>query len=756
MKRILFLIFLFLFGFTSLIAQPVIKGTVKDKRNGETLAGVNVYFIDYSHGTVTDEKGNYILKGAPKGEFIVKFSYIGYQTIIKNVVVAKQDIILNIEMEQAIIEGEEVVITGSFAGSQHENIIKVNTISPRKLLQSGTPSFIEALTEVPGVAMISKGPGVGTPVIRGLSLSNILFLNNGVPMQNFQFSENHPFMVDDYGIERVEIVKGPASLLYGSGAVAGVINIIKESPAPEGKIIGDFNLKYFSNTFGLSSNLGVKGANKGFSWGLRGGVNSNTDYYDGDINRIPNTRFKRKSTKINLGFIKPIGFFRLFYDYNKDDLGMAVEPALILVKDNSRENEAWYQDLTNHVISSQNKIFLGRYKLNIDLAYQMNNRKLRGSELTPVFTLVDMDLNTFTYHIKMNVPTKENTKMKLGLQGMSQSNKNYDAPQHVIPDARLNDFSVFAIGQHLHWEKLMIEAGLRYDYRFIHVPEQEAGGHSHDAGSGENEEFIKIDKTYQNLSGSVGASFFLSDSLHFTFNLASAFRSPNLAELTQHGLHGTRFEMGNDILESQRSLEADLSLHYHSSHTTLNVAGFYNNINNYIHLAPINDTTEHGELIYMYSQTYAFLYGGEILFHVHPRPLDWLHLKSTWSYVIGKKTSGEYLPFIPAQKIHLEVELQKKKWKSLRNMFINAGMDYVFQQNKPAQFETTTPYYFLVNFGLGTDIMVKNQRLEMGLFVNNLLNETYIDHLSTLKNLNLNDIGRNFTLSLKIPFGIKN
>ena len=105
------------------------------------------------------------------------------------------------------------------------------------------PSFIEALTDVPGVAMISKGPGVGTPVIRGLSLSNILFLNNGVPMQNFQFSENHPFMVDDNGIERVEIIKGPASLLYGSGAVAGVVNIIKESPAPDGKIMGDFNLK---------------------------------------------------------------------------------------------------------------------------------------------------------------------------------------------------------------------------------------------------------------------------------------------------------------------------------------------------------------------------------------------------------------------------------------------------------------------------------------------------------------------------------
>ncbi|OQX80488.1 MAG: hypothetical protein B6D61_01865 [Bacteroidetes bacterium 4484_249] len=747
MNRLVFIVLLLLFGFTSLIAQPVIKGTVKDKQTGETLAGVNVYFIDYSHGTTTAENGNYILKGIPRGKFIVKFSYIGYQTIINKVVVANDDVILNIEMEQAIIEGEEVVVTGSFAGSQHENIIKINTISPRKFLRSGSPSFIEALTEVPGVAMISKGPGVGTPVIRGLSLSNILFLNNGVPMQNFQFSENHPFMVDDYGIERVEIIKGPASLLYGSGAVAGVVSIIKESPAPDGKIMGDYNLKYFSNTAGLSSNLGVKGTNNGFVWGVRAGINSNTDYYDGDDRRIPNSRFNRKSAKINAGLIKAFGSFRLFYDYNKDDLGMTVEPTLLQVNDNGRKNEVWYQDLTNHVISSQNKIFIGRYKLDINLAYQMNNRKLKGSELTPVYTLVDMDLNTFTYHIKMNVPTKENTKIKVGIQGMSQSNKNYDAPQHVIPDARLNDFSVFAIGQHLHWEKLMIEAGLRYDYRYIHVPEQKTEG---------NSETIKINKAYHNLSGSVGASIHLSDSLHITFNLASAFRSPNLAELTQDGLHGTRYELGNKNLKSQKSLEADLSLHYHSAHTTLDVAGFYNNIDNYIHLSPTNDTTEHGEQIYMYLQTPAFLYGGEVLFHIHPHPLDWLHLKSTWSYVIGKKTSGEYLPFIPAQKIRIELELQKKVWKNLKNMFVKAGMDYVFDQNKPSQFETKTPSYVLVNFGLGTDIKLHNQRFEFGLFANNLLNETYIDHLSTLKNLNLNDIGRNITISLKIPFGIKN
>ncbi len=105
------------------------------------------------------------------------------------------------------------------------------------------------MAEIPGVDLISKGPGIGTPVIRGLSMSNILFLNKCVPLQNYQFSANHPYLVDEYGVDRIEVIKGPASLIYGSGAVGGVINLIEEPVSPEGKIMGDAKLKYFRNIF---------------------------------------------------------------------------------------------------------------------------------------------------------------------------------------------------------------------------------------------------------------------------------------------------------------------------------------------------------------------------------------------------------------------------------------------------------------------------------------------------------------------------
>ena len=748
-------------GFNQLIAQSL-QGTVTEKGLNETLVGVNVYLPEYSKGTVTDNEGRYLLKDLHTGILLVQYSMMGYKTEIRHINLKEEGFVQNIELEQAIIEGEEIVVTGGFYSSQHENVIKISTLKPIEFLQSGSPSFIESLTNVPGVDMISKGPGVGTPVIRGLSLSNILFLNNGSPMNNFQFSENHPFMVDDLGIEKVEVVKGPASLLYGSGAVGGVLNLIKKSPAPEGKIMGEYVGKYFSNTSGIVSEFGVRGTTKSITWGLNAGINSNKDYFDGDKNRVPNTRFNRETIKANAGLIKHFGSFRLFYDYSHDKLGMAVLPALSLVTENGRTNKVWYQDLKDNVVSLESKLFLGRFKVNMNLSYQMNNRRLFGAEEEdepehdPL--LVDMNLSTFNYKVQTTIPTNEFTKIIFGLQGMDQTNKNQNAPQRVMPDAHITDFSLFGLGQHYHWDHLLIQAGVRWDYRYIHVPEQVSGGHSHEEEGGveEPDSLIKINQSFNNFSISLGVTLNLSEETHFRLNIASAFRSPNLAELTQNGEHGIRYEQGNADLQSQRNLESDLSFHYHATHVTLDLSAFYNNIFNYIYLAPTSDTTSDGDNIYRYSQTNAYLFGGEAMVHFHPHPWDWLHVRSAWSYVIGKESGGNYLPFIPAQKLRLELEVMKKEWKALRDIFARFTTNFAFQQNHPSEFETSTEGYTLLNLGFGTDIAVKNQYFSVGLFINNLLNKTYIDHLSTLKDLGLNNMGRNVSVSVKIPFGLKN
>lgn len=720
-------------------AQNQINGKITDSKTNEALTGANVFLLEQQKGTITNEKGEYVITDLPKGKFKIQFSFVGYKSIIKTIVSEKTKIELNIELEPTVIQAEEVVISGGTYSTQHENAIKIELIRAKEITNSGTPTFTEAIATIPGVDMIAKGTGVSKPVIRGLSMTNILLLNNGVKMENFQFSENHPFIIDEFGIDRIEIIKGPASLLYGSDAIGGVINLIKEKPALTGKIIGDYNIQYHSNTEGLVSNLGIKGSSNEFFWGIRAGIKSHSDYKDGNGDYIPNTRFNEQSLKANIGMNKAFGTFKLYYDYNRPELGMCVGKSVPLITERGRKNDIWYQDLTNHIISSRNKLFLGNYKIDINVAYQMNNRKLQTDESMPAFELVDMDLNTLSYEIKTYLPSNENSEYIVGFQGMNKTNRNNEAPNHILPDADVNDISFFGLAQHSFFKKIKAQAGLRYDMRTISTEEEV------------NKE--ATDRNFDNISASIGATYNLNENILFRTNFASAYRTPNIAELTQNGMHGAHYEQGDINLKVQKSYEVDLSIHYHSKYVMLDIAGFYNNINDYIFIAPTNDTISTGDKIYRYSQTNAELYGGEAGLNICP--VNWFNFKSTYSYVIGKQKDGNYLPFIPQNKLRFEIKIQNEKLAFLRKPFIKIGTLIVSKQNHPAMFETETDGYFLLNAALGTSIKWSNQKVSFGISVNNLLNKTYYDHLSTLKGLGYYNIGRNICINMRVPFGIK-
>jgi iron complex outermembrane receptor protein len=723
-------------------SQNKISGTVTDKTNNEALSFANVYLPEQNKGTLTDENGKFELSNLPKGEFKIQFSYVGYKTIIKSIISNTSETAVNVEMEPVVLQAEEVVVSGGTYSTQHENAIKIELIKSKEIASVGTPSFTEAIASIPGVDMIAKGTGVSKPVIRGLSMTNILMLNNGVKLENFQFSENHPFIIDEFGTDRVEIIKGPASLLYGSDAVGGVINVLKEKPAPIGKILGDYNMQYHSNTQGVVTNLGVKGSSETFFGGIRGGIKSHTDYKDGNGDFVPNTRFNENSFKANLGINKSYGLFRLYYDYNQPKLGMCVGNAIALTTENGRENKIWYQDLTNHVISSRNTLFLSKYKVDLNANYQMNNRKLQTDYVnTAAFEMVDMDLNTFSYEVKTYLPSTASSEYIIGLQGANKTNRNNEAPNHVLPDADVNDFSVFGLAQHSFFEKIKAQAGIRYDFRSISTV-------------AESDDDLWVDKNFGNISGSLGATYNVNEKFLLRANLASAYRTPNIGELTQDGLHGTNYEIGDPDLDVQRNYEADLSAHFHSKQFMVDVSVFYNDINNYIYLSPSADTTTSGYGIYYYSQTDAEIYGGEISIDI--LPVDWLKINTSYSYLIGKQDDGNYLPYIPQNKLRFEIKLQQQQQLGfLKNNYFKVGGLWAAKQDNPSIYETQTDGYFVLNAGVGTELQWDNQTISLSVQANNLLNETYIDHLSTLKSLGYYNIGRNVSVNLRIPFGIK-
>lgn len=739
------IIFLILVINSQLVAQNIISGKITNQ-DKKPLVGTTIFIPEMNKGTVSKEDGSFEISNLPNGKIKIQFSYMGYANQIITLNLVGEGIRLNVELHQSAIEAEEIVVSGGYSSSQHENAVKIEILKLMDLSIKSTPNFAEILTSVPGVDMISKGSGVSKPVIRGLSMNDILVLNNGVRFENYQYSSHHPLGIDEFGVEDVEIIKGPASLLYGSDAIGGVVNFIKEKPAPIGSIVGDYNLQMFSNSLGMTNNIGIKGSSKNLFGGVRIGQKTNADYTQGGGNFVPNSRFNEKSLKANFGFTDRVGTFKLFYDYNNQKLGLVEDEAVETITKRDRTNKIWYQELNTHLISSQNKLYFGKFKLDINSAYQ--NTELIHFGDVDEFEL-QMKLATITYDAKIHLPTNEKSEFILGFQGFNQTNKNINKRETILlPDAITNNYSVFALLQHDFFKKLKLQTGLRYDIKTIKT---QAIGIESDSAVYR----AAINKMYGSFSGSFGATYHFSDKLLFRSNFAAAYRTPNIAELTSKGPHELRFELGDNSLIPENAYETDLSFHYHAENFTLDIAGFYNIINNYIFISPTSDTTSSGMEIFKYKQANATLYGGEAGIHFHPKNFKFIHFLTTFSSVVGKQENGDFLPFIPAHKWNVELRIEKENLLFFKNSFVALNTNTAFNQNNAAPDETTTNGYTILDFSIGGKIKAKNQSVSLVIGVNNLLDTKYIDHLSTLKEVNLFNPGRNIFLSLKIPFVVK-
>jgi len=169
----------------TVVAQNRISGKVTDQQN-VPLPGATVSLPELNKGTMTNEKGEYELTNLPSGKNKVQFSFVGYASDIKTVLLNNAQVELNATLKEAVIEAEEIVVSGGYHSTQHENAVKIDVLKLNPKEIAATPNFTEVLTSVPGVDMISKGSGISKPVIRGLSMNDILVLNNSVRYENYQ------------------------------------------------------------------------------------------------------------------------------------------------------------------------------------------------------------------------------------------------------------------------------------------------------------------------------------------------------------------------------------------------------------------------------------------------------------------------------------------------------------------------------------------------------------------------------------------
>lgn len=738
MNKLLFALFLTM-TYSFAFSQNTLTGNIIDADNQQPLEQVSIYFPQLEKGTVTDSKGHYEINNLPSGAYKIVISYLGYQTISKTINLDTKLVTFNAIIAETAIEMEEVIVSTPFHKLQSENVMKVEYASIAELKNKGSITLADGITKIAGVESVSTGIGIGKPVIRGLNANRVLVYTQGIRLENQQFGDEHGLGVNDAGIESVEVIKGPASLLYGSDAMGGVLYLNPEKFAIPNSTSGDVNVNYFSNTEGISANAGFKTSADKFKFLVRGAVTSHADYKTGGDERVTNSRFKEYDVKTGIGYQNTDFKTEIRYNYNNSNLGI---PEEIGVQHSDRDPMQPNQTIDNHILSSKSILLFDNSSVDLTLGYTSNIRKEFEEDIDGA--ALHMNLNTFNYNLQYHLPKYGIVETIIGAQGLSQKNTNF-GEELLIPNSKTNDIGFFGTS-HIHLnENNDVQIGLRYDHRAIDTEENGIFG--------EQDYIAPLSRDFNSFNAALGYKLNFLEDFTARINFATGFRAPNLAELTSNGVHeGTnRYEIGNEALKNEQNLQTDLALEYKNQHFEIYINGFYNSINNYVFIAPNGDEID-GNQVFVYNQQDANLYGGEAGIHIHPHPLDWLHLESSFQSVRGQLKDKENLPLIPANSITNTIRAEfSKKDNWIKNSYSFITLNSVFKQNNITAFETTTNGYNLLSIGLGGTLSVFKTPMEVRVSGNNLLNKEYFSHLSRLKYDGIANIGRNISVGISVP-----
>lgn len=783
---------------TTLKAQNSLHGLIKDKDTGEPIPGAIVYLTELKQGTTAHESGIFELNDLPTGNFMVEIRSIGYKSYIHNVLI-KGNVELNVELVESAVEMNEVVVTGSVSTTQKMlNPIPTYSVEKSQLQHSGSSNIIEALTKVPGVFQISTGPAISKPVIRGLGYNRVLVLYDDIRQEGQQWGDEHGVEIDDKSIDKVEIIKGPGSLAYGSDAMAGVVNFLSAPTLSQGQIRGNVSMNYQTNNGLMDYYASNHGNIKGFNWLVQGTYKLAGNYsnrYDG---KVYNSGFNEQNLSGYLGLTKHWGFsFLRFSTFNqhlgliegeRDSNGRFVK-LVPVSQDQVEELPATNNDLNSYGIDVpqqtirhnrvqlNSKILLGNSNVQADIGFQQNLRQEFSNPLAPKDPELAFRLKSFYYNLKYNFPETGGWHNIAGVSGMIQKNDN-QGDEKLISDYTINDAGLFFTTSKT-WERTHLSAGIRVDNRHINSKQLLKDGINIPTGS-EDYKFEGFKKNITNVSMGLGLSRNLSSTIVVKANFSNGFRAPNLAELATNGKHeGTfRYEYGNKNLKAETSQQTDVGLSYASRHIAFEVSPFLNNVQNFIYIKKLAGITGNDSIpdqedpspAFKYTQGNAVLYGGEISLDVHPHPYDFIHIKQSLSLVRGilknQTDSTRNLPMIPPVTYQFELKLQPaRNTHKLSKPYILLEYNYIFEQNRIFSAfgtETKTPRYGLLNIGLGTDFTGKNKEplFSIHVLITNLMDVAYQNHLSRLKyapenvvsrRMGIYNMGRNVSFSVEIP-----
>lgn len=618
----------------------------------------------------------------------------------------------------------------------------ITALTNSEMKEFGAQTLSEALSALPGVSQITTG-AISKPVIRGLYGNRLQVNVGGVRLEDQQWEDEHGLGLSDVGIERVELIKGPASLLYGSDAMGGVINIIEEGfDEPESRK-QNLNLKLFSNTYGLGLDYGFKQKKKN-TFLFRISAESHADYSDGAGNRVPNTRFALYNLKA--GYIVQNKRWksenRLLTSYNQ--FGFISDTSeLHEDEEESRLSREFEED--HHVVwftlfSSKNSFQLNENTLlNATLGIQTNLRQEqeRGGEAD-----LNLFLNTYSLNVSVQKQLPRQWTLTNGLEGMFQINTNLGS-RIIVPDANIWEGSAYSyIKKHMGNDVISgnFETGLRLDRRQTHTFET---GTLNDPTAG----ISPFSHGHNELVGSVGQSLIIKN-LVMKLDVSTGFRTGNLAELSANGLHeGTpNWYIGNPDMKPEECVNADFSANWKINFISLRGSVFHNRFFNYIYLNPTNEKIQ-DYAVFRFEQSDATLQGFEAGISFEKEKV--FSFSVDYAYLDARRNDESWLPFVPANKWTFNVKYFPQIQSSVfQDAFLFIGSNYTEEQNHANYYETASSSYWLFQAGAG--INYKSMRLLVT--CRNITGKVYADHLSRLQYYGLNDMGRNIVVNLGWQF----
>ena len=657
------------------------------------------------------------------------------------------------------VELDEVILSLPFSQDKGKSVIKVEKINLNDINPILRSYISKSLSKLPGISIISTGPGISKPSIRGLSSNRVITYVQGVRLENQQWGDEHGLGISTSGINSLELIKGPSYVTYGSDAMGGVLYIEPE------RYSSDFSLDYMgiynSNYSGITNNLGLKGSSGNFSYLLRGNMTDNQNFSTPD-GEVENTWFKENDIQAGLKYQTENFSSDLRLSMNFSELGIPhMEEGHDDHDDHEEEghddhddhddhegHEDHYQELSHTMLTWKNNIDLGNnHDLEVTLGRQVNDRKEFGGHEEEGHddhddheeeghddhddhghgesdAELDMELITNTLDMNLTMPQSDNFNLIIGSNILSQENKNF-GHEELIPDAEMNDFGLYGLGQ-ITMENGAALIGIRYDSRSI------------------NSEMGSAD--FSNFNGSVGIKRNFDNST-LRINLGSGYRAPSLIELFADGVHhGTfRYEKGNSSLVAETSFQTDITLEINNDDSSLSFDLFYNDINDYIYVSPSSLTMDSYK-VYNYMQQNATLWGGEIHYSKQTG-IDWLTSHTSLEYINGETADGHALPFIAPLTFNQVLTANISSNYSFEIDFLAKA-----KQSRVSQFEEETDGYSLLNLSGNWMTSFLDNDLNIFWSVDNVFDKEYFDHLSRLKTAGIHEMGRNISIGLKYNF----